>query len=104
MQILKQENSLLHNLQRVDSIYDATQHSDVLLNSLASFLLWRVAMERDAELIFDLTFGRWRSQILHAGVALCIFDYVSENKPTSIDEIAKETNCDEKLLYRLLRV
>jgi len=59
-------------------------------------------MANPQELIFDLTFGRWRSQILHAGVALGVFDALA---PGSADAqtLATDLHLDAPLLYRLLR-
>ncbi|HJU95463.1 MAG TPA: methyltransferase [Nitrososphaera sp.] len=56
----------------------------------------------DHEKVTDIIFGRWRSQILYAGVKLGVFDIVS-SKPMSQIEIAKELALDPALLYRLLR-
>src|SRR5918992_5712248 len=56
----------------------------------------------DHEKVTDIIFGRWRSQILYAGVKLGVFDIVS-SKPMSQVEIAKELALDPALLYRLLR-
>jgi hypothetical protein len=53
-------------------------------------------------LVFDLIYGRWRSQILYAGVKLGIFDFlIGESKLASA--IAQELGLDSGLLYRLLR-
>ena len=54
------------------------------------------------EKVVDTIFGRWRSQILYAGVKLGIFDIVS-SKPMSHVEIATELDLDPVLSYRLLR-
>ena len=56
----------------------------------------------DHEKVTDIIFGRWRSQILYAGVKLGVFDIVS-SKPMSQVEISKELALDPALLYRLLR-
>jgi O-methyltransferase domain/Dimerisation domain len=56
----------------------------------------------DHEKVTDIIFGRWRSQILYAGVKLGVFDIVS-SKPLSQVEIAKELALDPEHLYRLLR-
>jgi len=50
----------------------------------------------------DLLFGRWRSQVLHAGVALGIFESVGDSPRLSPD-IAQDLNLDPNLAYRLLR-
>lgn len=56
----------------------------------------------DHEKVTDIIFGRWRSQILYAGVKLGVFDIVS-SEPMSQVEIAKELAIDPALSYRLLR-
>ena len=54
------------------------------------------------QLVVDLLFGRWRSQILYAGTTLGIFDLVSTTS-LAADEIANKLKLDPKLTYRLLR-
>lgn len=54
------------------------------------------------EHVMDLVFGRWRSQILYAGVELGVFE-VGENEPKSATEITDELDVDRELGYRLLR-
>jgi hypothetical protein len=56
----------------------------------------------DYEKVVDIMFGRWKSQILYAGVKLRVFDIVS-SEPMSQVEIAKELDLDPALSYRLLR-
>jgi predicted transcriptional regulator len=56
----------------------------------------------DHEKTLDIIFGRWRSQILYAGVKLGVFDYVN-SVPKNALEIAKHLNLDYSLAYRLLR-
>jgi hypothetical protein len=56
----------------------------------------------DYEKVVDTIFGRWRSQILYAGVKLGVFDIVS-SKPMGQVEIATELDLDPALSYRLLR-
>jgi hypothetical protein len=56
----------------------------------------------DYEKVVDIMFGRWKSQILYAGVKLGVFDIVS-SEPMSHVEIAKELDLDPALSYRLLR-
>jgi hypothetical protein len=46
--------------------------------------------------------GRWKSQILYAGVKLGIFEATSTT-PKSADQIAQELSLDPALSYRLLR-
>jgi hypothetical protein len=54
------------------------------------------------EKVLDIIFGRWRSQILYAGVKLGLFDYITTN-PKHASDIAKELKLDCSLTYRLLR-
>src|SRR5881628_1296982 len=56
----------------------------------------------DYEKTLEIIFGRWRSQILYAGVRLGVFDCVRSVTKSAID-IAKELNIDDTLAYRLLR-
>ena len=39
--------------------------------------------------VLDLIFGRWRSQTLHAGTKLGVFEYVDEN-PKPVAAVAAE--------------
>ncbi|MEC9347472.1 MAG: methyltransferase [Pseudomonadota bacterium] len=50
----------------------------------------------------DLIFGRWRSQTLHAGVKLGVFE-VTGSAPKSSDDVASEIGTDPALTYRLMR-
>jgi hypothetical protein len=50
----------------------------------------------------DIIFGRWRSQILYAGVKLGVFDYITSD-PKNTSDVAKELGLDPTLAYRLLR-
>ena len=50
----------------------------------------------------DIIFGRWKSQILYAGVRLGIFDCATSHVKSTAD-IADELDLDDKLAYRLLR-
>ena len=52
--------------------------------------------------VLDLIFGRWRSQILHAGTKLGIFEYVGD-EPRSSEAIAADLDLDSALAYRLMR-
>lgn len=52
--------------------------------------------------VLDLIFGRWRSQILHAGVKLGIFDALAGG-PKAPPAIAEQLDLDSSLSYRLLR-
>lgn len=54
------------------------------------------------EKTLDIIFGRWRSQILYAGVKLGVFDCVN-SVPKNASEIAKQLGLDYSLAYRLLR-
>lgn len=56
----------------------------------------------DFEKTFDIIFGRWKSQILYAGVKLGIIDCLTSDSK-EVSEIAKKLVLDESLLYRLLR-
>jgi hypothetical protein len=60
-------------------------------------------MAEAPELVIDLIFGRWRSQILHAGVALGVFDHLAEDRATGAAALAPQIRADSALLYRLLR-
>ena len=59
-------------------------------------------MDQAAKTIFDITFGRWKSQILFSGVNLGVFDSIGRSAK-SVTEIAFETKADQVLLNRLLR-
>ena len=50
----------------------------------------------------EIIFGRWKSQILCAGVRLGIFDCAASHVKSTAD-IADELDLDDKLAYRLLR-
>src|SRR5690242_12796274 len=50
----------------------------------------------------DTIFGRWKSQILYAGVKLGIFETVGD-LPKSASIIARDLGLDPSLTYRLLR-
>jgi O-methyltransferase domain/Dimerisation domain len=56
----------------------------------------------DHEKTLDIIFGRWKSQILYAGVKLGVFDCVT-SVPKKASEIAKQLDLDSSLAYRLLR-
>ncbi|MDQ3848381.1 MAG: acetylserotonin O-methyltransferase [Thermoproteota archaeon] len=57
----------------------------------------------DHEKVIEIIFGRWKSQILYAGVKLGIFDHVNSLPPRSADDIARDLSLDPALTYRLLR-
>jgi hypothetical protein len=50
----------------------------------------------DHEKTLDMIFGRWRSQILYAGVKLGVFDCVN-SFPKNVSDIAKQLNLDRAL-------
>jgi hypothetical protein len=52
--------------------------------------------------VIDLIFGRWRSQILYAGVKLGVFDALVSG-PASAVRVASELEVDAGMLYRLMR-
>lgn len=52
--------------------------------------------------ILDMIFGRWRSQILYAGVKLGVFDVLADG-PKSAPAIAGQLGLNPALSYRLLR-
>jgi hypothetical protein len=52
--------------------------------------------------VIDLIFGRWRSQILYAGVKLGIFDALAHG-PKNAVSVANELDADAGMLYRLMR-
>jgi hypothetical protein len=63
-----------------------------------------MATEQEAvPAVLDLMTGRWRSQVLHAGVALGIYDALSVSQSLPAKTIAAEIGADEALLYRLMR-
>jgi hypothetical protein len=51
----------------------------------------------------DLIYGRWRSQILYAGVELGVFDEFTRGCFRKVDTLAASLNLSAPLLYRLLR-
>jgi O-methyltransferase domain/Dimerisation domain len=55
------------------------------------------------ELVIDLIFGRWRSQILYAGTALGVFDHLSQDEAIGAPALAREIGAEPALLYRLMR-
>jgi methyltransferase family protein len=59
-------------------------------------------MSGPQEKVLNLIFGRWRSQILYAGVKLGVFDAL-RNGPNKATAIAHELGLDPHLTYRLLR-
>jgi hypothetical protein len=52
--------------------------------------------------LLELFYGRWRSQTLHAGVELGVFE-VAGSDPLGSDQIARDLGIDSGLGYRLLR-
>jgi hypothetical protein len=59
-------------------------------------------MEDTSAQVLDLIFGRWRSQILYAGVQLGVFDALRGGSKTA-SAIAVALHLDPPLTYRLLR-
>lgn len=59
-------------------------------------------MSDNIDHVIDLIFGRWRSQILYAGVELGVFEVVGEY-PKHTVEIADQLDIDREKAYRLLR-
>ena len=59
-------------------------------------------MSDPPKLLMDLIFGRWRSQILYAGVKLGIFDALG-NGGRDASAIAHDLRLDPHLTYRLMR-
>jgi hypothetical protein len=60
-------------------------------------------MVLSAPAVIDIINGRWRSQILYAGVELGVFEHLSDNGARNAESIAPEIGADPALLYRLLR-
>ncbi|MBB5547486.1 methyltransferase [Paraburkholderia fungorum] len=60
-------------------------------------------MKPDVQHVTSLIFGRWRSQILHLGASLRLFDHLDLEHRRSADDVAKETGLDAPLLYRVMR-
>jgi ubiquinone/menaquinone biosynthesis C-methylase UbiE len=58
--------------------------------------------QSDHQDILDIIFGRWKSQILYAGVVLGVFDSIKPDSKNTSD-IANELQLDCELTYRLLR-
>lgn len=56
----------------------------------------------DHEKVVETILGRWKSQILYAGVKLGVFESASTT-PKHASEIARQLNLDAPLSYRLLR-
>ncbi len=52
--------------------------------------------------VMDLIFGRWRSQVLYAGVELDIFEQLEGGSKTA-DELAEELDLHPDMTYRLMR-
>ena len=59
-------------------------------------------MEDAGAQVIDLIFGRWRSQILYAGVKLGVFDALARG-PKNAVSVASELDVDAGMLYRLMR-
>jgi hypothetical protein len=52
--------------------------------------------------VWELLYGRWKSQALYAGVKLGIFDAIGD-APRSTAEVGDRLSLDPALLYRLMR-
>jgi hypothetical protein len=59
-------------------------------------------MEEASAKVIDLIFGRWRSQILYAGVKLGVFDALARG-PRNAISVASALGVDAGMLYRLMR-
>ena len=53
-------------------------------------------MATAAEQVIDLIFGRWRSQILFAGIELGIFDRLDRTEPRTARELAADTGVERR--------
>jgi hypothetical protein len=60
-------------------------------------------VELSAPAVIDMMNGHWRSQILHAGVELDVFDHLPDSAARNADSLARDIGADPALLYRLLR-
>ena len=60
-------------------------------------------MDSNVNHVSDLIFGRWRSQILYAGVELGVFDHLDLDAPRKSEQIAGSVKADPAHIYRLLR-
>src|SRR5262245_52164274 len=58
-------------------------------------------MEDASTQVIDLIFGRWRSQILYAGVKLGVFDALAHGAMSAVS-VASALHVDAGLLYRLM--
>jgi Dimerisation domain/O-methyltransferase domain len=53
--------------------------------------------------VLDLIYGRWRSQILYAGVQLGVFDHLTSDCSKEAEAIAAKLRVSAPHLYRLMR-
>lgn len=53
--------------------------------------------------VLHLIYGRWRSQVLYAGVELGVFDHLVRSCSRPVGAVALELHVDTALLYRLMR-
>ena len=60
-------------------------------------------MDSNVNHVADLIFGRWRSQILYAGVELGVFDHLDLAASRRFEEVAGSVKADPAHVYRLLR-
>jgi hypothetical protein len=54
-------------------------------------------MPNAPELVVDLIFGRWRSQILYAGAALGVFDHLGQGEALSAAVLAPKVGADPRV-------
>ncbi|HLW48642.1 MAG TPA: methyltransferase [bacterium] len=60
-------------------------------------------MSTPADQVNDLIVAHWRSQTLHAGAALGVFDHLGAGETKDAETLAAELDVHSGLLYRLLR-
>jgi hypothetical protein len=60
-------------------------------------------MNSSADQVRELILGRWKSQILYAGIELGVFDHLDMIGGKSAETLAAKLGVDPTLLYRLLR-
>jgi hypothetical protein len=67
-----------------------------------NFLSKEAIMDDASAKVIDLIFGRWRSQILYAGVKLGVFDALASG-PRRAVSVGSALDVDAGMLYRLMR-
>jgi len=60
-------------------------------------------MSTPADQVNELIVAHWRSQTLHAGAALGVFDHLAKGEAKDAETLARELAVHAGLLYRLLR-